>query len=411
MPNEVINMAGPLQLLRKGSYFRMWLTGLFVNTMKWLEILAVGVYVFDKTASPFLVSLVLFCRLAPMMVFGAALGALAERMNKKSILLAGLALATLVSATLGFLLFIDKAEIWHIAIGGFLSGMLATMEFPIRRNIMGEVCGPERVGSGMALDATTISITKLIGPIIGGILLEKIGLYGAFFLSTVLHIFAIFAVVGLRYIAEKKGQTQKNIIGQIAEGIQYIKTDRIILAVLGITIVINLLALPFASMVPVIGKGELELSASLIGVLASAEAAGMLVGCFFLVTFKTQQFAKIYLFGSTLFLIFLILFSLSSWYTISLVLLFLAGLGHAGFMVCQSTILFTRSNPEVRGRVMGFLSMCIGLQPLGVLHIGMLADYFGGSNAVLIVTSEGLIAIGVCWLLWPELRTLAVRPR
>lgn len=396
--------AGPFQLLREGPYFRIWLTGTLSNTMRWLEMLAVGVYVFDKTASPLMVALVLFCRLVPMILFGAAIGALAEHMNKKHLMVYGLALVSVVSGTLGYLLFTGTAEIWHIALGGFLSGILAAIDYPIRRNIMGEVCGPDRVGAGMALDATTNSVTKMLGPSLGGLLLETVGLHGAFFLGTVLHSVAILALIGLPYVREDKEPIHKNVLGQIAEGIRYIRTDRVIMAIMGITVVVNLLALPFASMLPVIGKAELGLSAFLIGILAASEGAGSLVGCFLIAMLRTQRFTQVFLYGAVIFLAFLLLFSLSSWYYLSLFLLFLAGIGHAGFSVSQSTLIFTQPNKKVRGRVMGLLSMCIGLQPLGVLNVGLLGDYFGGSTAVMIMTVEGLICIGICWLLWPEMR-------
>jgi MFS family permease len=394
----------PFQLLREGPYFRAWLTGTFINTMRWLEMLAVGIYVFEKTSSPLLVAVVLFCRLMPMILFGAAIGALAERANKKHVMLYGLALVTVVSATLGTLLITDRAELWHLALGGFLNGILAAMDYPIRRNIMGEVCGHDRVGAGMALDGTTNSVTKMLGPILGGVLLETIGLEGAFFLGAILHILAMLSLSGLPYAPEKNEPTQQSFIDQITEGVQYIRTNRVIMALLAITVVINLLALPFSSMIPVIGKAELNLTPFLIGLLAASEGAGSLVGCFLIALLRTQRFTQVFLFGSVAFLVFLLLFSWSSWYELALVFLFVAGLGHAGFSIGQSTLIFTQPAPEVRGRVMGMLSMCIGLQPLGVLNVGLMADYFGGSIAITVMTVEGLIAIGVCWLIWPEMR-------
>ena len=293
MPNENNIATSPIKLLRDGSYCRIWLTGVFSNTMRWLEMLAVGVYVFDKTESPLIVSIIIFFRMAPMILFGAMLGALAERTNKKHLMLYGLAPVIFASIMMGILLFTGKAELWHIALAGFLNGTFFAMDFPVRRNILGEICGPNRVGSGMALDATTNASTKLVGPILGGIILEIVGLHGAFFLSAAFHIFAFFSVAGLTYIPNTIAQTKKNVFSQIKEGVRYIKSDRVILALLGITVLINLLALPFASMVPVIGKAELGLSASLVGILASAEGAGTLIGCFVIAMFKIKQFTQI----------------------------------------------------------------------------------------------------------------------
>lgn len=394
----------PFALLREEPYFRVWLTGALANTMRWLEMLAVGVYVFDETASPLIVALVLFCRLAPMILFGAALGALAERIDKKHVLLCGLTVVAAVSATLAILLFTGMAEIWHLALGGFISGFLIAMDYPVRRNILGELCGVERVGAGMALDATTFNFTRMLGPPLGGLLLEIAGLHGAFFLGAALHGVAIILIVGLSYAPAHREPIKKNFFAQITEGFRYIRTQRTIIAILAITLIFNLLAAPFTSMLPVIGKDEFGLSAFPIGILAAADGAGGLVGSIMIALWRTKRFTQLFFFGPIIYLAFILLFSFSTWYALSVLLLFLAGLGHAGFAIGQSTLIFIQPNPEMRSRVMGVLAMFIGLQPLGVLHIGLLANFFGGSTAITIITTEGLIAVGLCWLLLPEMR-------
>jgi MFS family permease len=204
-------------------------------------------------------------------------------------------------------------------------------------------------------------------------------------------------------VPEPRELNQKNFFAQIIEGFRYIRTQRTIIAILAITLIFNLFAAPFVSMLPVIGKDELGLSAFPIGVLAAADGAGGLVGSIMIALWRTKRITQVLFFGLILYLAFILLFSFSTWYALSVLLLFLAGFGNVSFVVGQSTLIFTQSNPEMRGRVMGLLSMIIGLQPLGVLHVGLLADLFGGSTAVTIISTEGLIAVGFFWLLWPEI--------
>jgi predicted MFS family arabinose efflux permease len=409
MPNSRTNNStpddaqGPLVLLREGPYFRVWLTGTLAHTMRWLEMLAVGVYVFDETSSPIIVALVLFCRMIPLVLFGAAIGALAERVNKKHVLLYGLVGVAISSSILAVLLIAERAEIWHLALGGFVSGILIAMDYPVRRNIMGELCGVERVGIGMALDATTLNFTRMLGPLVGGLLLEFTGLYGAFILGATLHIVAIVLMIGLSYLSSNREIPQENLFDQIIEGIRYVRTQRSIIAVLAITLIINLLVVPYTSMLPVIGKDELGLSAFPIGILAAADGAGGLVASIIFAFWSTKRFNQVFIFGSIVYIAMILMFSFSTLYVLSVLFLFLAGFGHAGFFIGQSTLIFTQPNSALRGRVMGLLAMIIGLQPLGVLHAGFLADFFGGSTAVTIIMVEGLIGMGLCWLLWPEM--------
>ena len=401
---------GPFALLRDGPYFRVWTAGALTNAMRWLEMLAVGVYVYEKTSSPLQVALVLFCRQLPQVLFGAVLGTFAEIINKKTILISGLAIVTLVSTVLGILLVTGKAEIWHLALGAMISGLLMAMDFPVRRNMLGELCGFDRIGAGMALDATTNNVTRMLGPIIGGLALETFGLHGAFFIGALFHALALILILPLRYenaqstkpeTIKIKENSVKNIIADIVEAMRYVRQDRVLFAMLTITLALNMMAMPFASMIPIIGKDELGLNAIHIGILASVEGCGAFIGCILISLWRTNRFTQIFLFGSIIYLAFLLAFSFSNLYSVSLLLLFLAGLGHAGFSVGQSTLGYTKPHPEVRGRVMGLLSMTIGIQPLGILHVGLLANYFGGSMAVMIMTAEGLIALIICWILWP----------
>ncbi|MEL0105910.1 MAG: MFS transporter [Rhodospirillaceae bacterium] len=401
---------GPFALLVDGPYFRVWFAGALANAMRWLEMLAVGVYVYDKTQSPFLVALVLFCRQLPQVLFGAVLGSIADKINKKTLFIIGLITVTIVSTVLGVLLVTGKAEIWHLALGAVISGFLMAMDFPVRRNMLGEICGMDRISAGMALDASTTNITRMIGPVTGGILLEFIGLYSAFFLGAALHAIALLLIITLPYrsgttVKQKTSDNKKiSVTADIIEAIRFVRQDQVIFAMLAITLALNMLAMPFNSMIPVIGRDELNLNAIHVGILASAEALGAFIGCILIAYWRTERFTQIFLFGSAIYLAFLFFFSFSGWYVLSLSLLFLSGLGHSGFSVGQSTLAFTRPTPEIRGRIMGVLSMTIGIQPLGILHVGLLAEYFGGSTAVMIMTAEGLIALLVCWYLWPDMQ-------
>lgn len=408
---------GPFALLEDGPYFQVWMTGALANGMRWLEMLAVGVYVYDQSGLAIEVAFVLFCRQLPQVLFGAVLGAVAENINKKLMLLGGLVVVTLVSSTLWALIITDQIEIWHLALGAVISGFLMAMDFPVRRNMLGEICGLDRIGAGMALDATTNNVTRMLGPLLGGVILQFVGLQGAFLLGAILHAFAIILIIFLCYkpgtmpklksLENKKEKREgkiKHFVADIIEAFRYVRQEPVILAMLAITLALNMLAMPFASMIPVISKDIFNLTPVHVGILASAEGCGAFIGCILIAYWRTKRFKQIFVFGSFVYLSFLFLFSFSALYSLSLALLFLAGIGHAGFSVGQSTLVYTKPRPEIRARVMGLLSMTIGIQPFGNLHVGFMADYFGGPTAIMIMTAEGLIAMGVCWILWPDMR-------
>jgi len=394
-----------LTLLRDPRFLRVWVSGGFIGTMRWLEILVIAVYTLEVTGSPLAVALMMLARALPMFLFGAVTGALAERINRRHIMIVVLFSACAVSAGLGALAVSGRIELWHVALGAFLSGAVWTMEFPVRRTMLGEIAGPRSVGAAMSLDSATTNGTRMLGPALGGLLFETIGLPGAYLLGTLLYCFGGLLIVSLEYRSTATPAREANLFSTIAAGLRYVRGNRPMVGMLMVTIIMNLFGFPFAAMVPVIGSDMLGLSAFPIGVLMSAEGAGAFAGALIIaVLVRPARFNRIYLYGSFLMLAGVIAFSFSTWYAVSLALLFIAGLGAAGFSAMQTAIMFTLAPPEMRGRVMGVLSVCIGASPLGMLHIGLMANLLSAPTAVLLVAVEGLIALAVSAVLWRELR-------
>ncbi|MEX2616083.1 MAG: MFS transporter [Alphaproteobacteria bacterium] len=394
--------SGVRSLFGDSNFVRLWLTGSASGSMRWLETLAVSVYVFEVTESAFLVAVMMAARMAPMLL-GAAVGALAERFNRRTILLSGLAIMTTVSAIMGALALSGAIEIWQIAIGAFLTGLFFASEFPVRRTILGEIAGQERIGAALSLDSASNNATRMIGPVIGGILFETVGLHGAYFMAAGFYATGFLLITGVRY-RRVSPTSAIGLFTSIAEGLRYIRTNRRLVGILLVTVFVNLFGFPFTSMVPVIGKDVLGLSPIPVGFLMSAEGMGSFTGALLLtVAARPRYFARIYMGGAVIFLSMTIMFSLSSQFGISMALLLTAGLGVSGFAAMQSVLIFSTAPPEIRSRVMGVLTMCIGAGPIGVLHVGLMAKWFGAQNALTIIGLEGLACVVACALIWPEL--------
>jgi MFS family permease len=396
---------GPRTLLRDGRYLRVWIAGGVVGTMRWLEILVIAVYVLQVTGSAFQVALMLVLRSLPMFLLGSISGAIAEQVSRKLLQAAAMIVSAAVSAVLATLALTGALEVWHIGTGAFLSGMMWSFEFPVRRTMLGEIAGPRGIAAGMALDSATTNGTRMLGPALGGLIFETIGLPGAYLLGAVLYAIGFGLMAGLQYSSTAPLVPNWNVIQTVREGLRFVRADRAIVGTLAVTVIMNLWIFPFAAMVPVIGEAEMGLSAFPIGILMSAEGTGAFVGALAIAGFaRPAMFRRLYLYGSFLLGSMVVVFALSPWYELSLALLFVAGFGAAGFSTMQTTMMFLQAPPEMRGRVMGVVSVCIGAGPLGVLHIGLLATWFGASTAVLIIAIEGLAALALARAYWPEIR-------
>ena len=410
---EAARVAAPLRsLLTDPGFLRIWIVGALVGTIRWLEVLAVGVYTYQATGSPFIVATMLFVRMVPTMLLGAFAGVIADRVNRRHLMMVGLVLMCLVSLSLAALAINDRLVIWHIALGAVLSGIFWSGEFPVRRTMLGEIAGLGRLSAAMGLDSATNNFTRMLGPLLGGALLTTLGLGGAYALGVLLYAVAFISMLSLSF--QENPSTESASVGvltSISEGFAYIRTNRLIAGTLVITVFVNLFGFSYVSMLPVIGEQQLGLGAVAIGVLMSVEGCGALLGSLCVAAWvRSRYFTAIYMSGSALYLMMILAFSLSPWYSAAVVFLFAGGLGIAFFGSMQSTLIFFTALPRMRTRVMGVLVACIGAGPIGVLHVGLLAEWLGASRAVTIIAVEGLIAIAVAACIWPELRRAPVLP-
>jgi len=271
--------------------------------------------------------------------------------------------------------------------------------------MLGEIAGPEGVGAGMSLDSATTNGTRMLGPALGGLLFETIGLSGSYMLGALLYLLGGLLFLSLDYVSTATPPREENLFSTIAAGLRYVRGDQAMIGLLVVTLIMNLWGFPFAAMVPVIGRDVLGLDPFPVGVLLSTEGAGAFVGALIIAgVVRPALYNRIYLYGSALMLVGVILFSFSTSYSLSLGMLFIAGLGAAGFSAMQTTLMFILAPPEMRGRVMGVLSVCIGASPLGLLHIGLMALMWDAPTAVLVVTLEGVVALAAAAYIWRELR-------
>jgi MFS family permease len=391
-------------LLADGSFRSVWITGTLTGILRWLELLAIGVFTFQVTGSALAVSLMTMLRMAPLFVFGIPMGALADRFDRKTLLMLGLSVLALSSLSVAALAFFERLLLWHVGLSAFLNGVFWAAEFPIRRTMLGEIAGQARLGAAMALESSTSNATRMAGPALGGLLLETTGLAGVFAGSLPTYVLGHFLILPRAYRSGGRGSSI-GVLDPILEGWRAVRGSRMILASLAITMIVNFWGFAYISMVPVIGERQLGLSTFLIGLLASTEGLGALIGSIMVgVWGRPSHYTRIYLYSSCVFLGMVLGFGLSDWLPLSFALMLAAGISISGFAVMQATITFLASPPEMRSRVMGVLTVTIGTSPIGMLHLGLLAEWFGAGTAVMIMAAEGLIALALVAYYWPEMR-------
>lgn len=383
------------------DFWRLLYVGLGTFTVRWGETLAVAVFVFQRTRSPFLVAMMTMLRLLPMGLFGAFLGAWAERVERRTALLLTVAMMGASSAAVAVLGFAGRLTVWEVAAASFINGIGWAADNPVRRVMMGEAVGAERMGWAMSLDVAATTGSRMLGPAIAGALLALAGIGAVFSLSVVLYATAFAASCAVRSRDAAVAGARGSVLAGIAGGLRYARRDPRLVGVLLVTVIYNIFAWPFTSMVPVIAETSLRLGPAATGVLASMDGAGAFAGALLLALLvRRRHFAAAYMGGVISYCVFLTLFALMPDPRLAGGALFVAGFGGAGFSVMQATLVYLFAPVEMRSRMLGVLSVCIGLGPIGFVLIGLTADAIGARGATVATGIEALVALAITWPWW-----------
>jgi MFS family permease len=388
-------------LIDSADFWRLWFVGLVVFVVRWVETVAVGVFVYQHTESAFLVAMMTMLRLLPMGLFGAFLGAIAERTERRTTLIVVTAGTLLTSLALATLAHLHMLEVWHLAVASFINGVGWATDNPVRRVMIGEAVGSPQMSKAMSLDVGANNASRMIGPTIGGLLLASTGIAGVFTLSVVLYAIAVVAACRVRYRNSFPPTSTESVLARIGEGLRLVRNDRRLIGTLTVTVIYNVFGWPFTSMVPVIGQDQLSLGPEGIGVLASMDGIGAFVGAVLMAMFcRPHFFRQAYVGGVTIYLVMLIAFALVPMPLIAGSALLFTGLSGAAFSIMQATLVYLSAPPEMRSRILGVLSVCIGTGPVGFIALGMLADAIGAPWATAASGFAGLLALLLTRRLW-----------
>ena len=389
-------------LLAEPDFLRLWLAGACAATARWLEMLAVGIFVFEVTGSPLLVAAMLMLRMLPLALFGAWSAEVAGRFDRRRVLQATLGGLTLLSGTLAALAALGWLEVWHVAVGAFLTGIAWAMDFPLRRTLLADVAGGARLGTAMSLDTVASSGTRMAGPLLGGGLYAAAGMDGAFLLMTVVQGFAALTLFGLPAAVRHASTRASGVVGALRTALSELRGLPAVQGTLAVTVVFNVWCFPVISMVPVLGSEQLRLGPFEVGVLASMEGLGSLLGALWLAAFARHGHFQALFAGSVLlYLLVAVGFANATDALLAGTLLFVMGVSMAAFAAMQSTLTLLGAPEASRHRMMGLLSVFIGTGPIGFAHLGLLAAWLGAPAACTIVALEGLVALAVTAAKWP----------
>ena len=390
--------------------FQLFFSGQLISlTGTWMDNIAEAWLVYRLTGSSLLLGTVAFAGQVPVFFLAPLGGMVADRLNRRRILMATQTASMILAFILAMLTLTKRITVWEVVVLAALLGIVNAFDIPARQAFLVELVGREDLMNAIALNSSMFNGARVIGPSIAGILVASIGEGWCFFANSVSYIAVIAGLLMMRIDRAPVENHSASPFEHIAEGFRFVRGTAPIKALMMLTGLVSLVALPYSVLMPIFAARILHGNARTLGVLMGATGMGALAGALTLATrTKLQGLGSWVASASAGFGTCLILFSLSRWYFLSVILLIPAGFCVMVQMASANTLIQAMVPDRLRGRTMAVHSMMfIGMAPIGALFAGALADRIGAPWTVAIGGVGAIIGSAVFARHLPKIRVEA----
>jgi MFS family permease len=332
-----------LRALRSRNY-RLFFTGQSISLVgTWMQQVAMSWLVYRLTGSAFLLGVVGFMNQIPTFLLAPVAGVLADRWDKRRLLICTQTLAMVQAAALAFFVLAKAIQVWQIVTLSLILGIINTFDIPARQSFIVEmVDNREDLGNAIALNSSMFNAARLIGPSIAGLLVAAVGEGICFILNALSYLAVIVALVAMRLRPGKQERARRHILHELREGISYAFGFSPIRSILLLIALVSLMGMPYSILMPVFARDILHGGAHTFGFLMAAAGCGALVSTVYLASRKSVLgLDRVIVIATFFFSLGIIAFAFSNALFLSLLCLSLIGFGAMALIATSNTILQT----------------------------------------------------------------------
>lgn len=395
---------------RNRSYRYLWLGQVGHSASIWMEQVVRPLLVLHLTGSALQVGLLVAVRMAPLLIFGLIAGAVADRYNKRRVMLGCQIGALLMQLTLGLLILSGLVEVWHVFVTGFLSGAATAFERPARQALLPRLVPREDLLNALALNNAAMNIMRVGGAGLAGLLLIPFDYGEVYLLDALIYLGIIWTT--LRVVVPEDGTTRKHresLLSDLLEGFRYMSANRKVLYLVAMALILFILGHPYQQVfIPLIAIDVLGVGRSGVGWMLALTGVGALAGSLTVASKGHVPYRGLVMSGVLIgFSLALILLAQSRWLPLSALALLLAGGTMITYLALNNSLLLEQTPPEFHGRVMSLMSLDRGLVPIGAIIGGALAETLGPQPGLTILAGACLTLTLLTFLFAPVLRKMA----
>ena len=405
---------GPITRLRDratpafayAGFRRLWMANLSSMMGFWMLSVSQGWLVVELTDSALMLGLLSGFRSIPMLLLSPVGGILADRVNRPRLLLVAQGLMAGADLTIGVLVWLHRVEMWHLAVAGLLLGSAFALASPARNALVSDLVPRPLVSNAVALTATTMNASRVIGPTIAGFLIGFISIAGVYFTQVGTYLLAVFNIRRVDAPGVPPG-FEGSARKALGEGFRYVLRTRKLLALMILGTSPALFSMSMVMLLPAFVKQDLQAGPADLGVLLGMLGVGAIIGSVAIVAYSSFKYK-----GAAVMLaalmdgVLVIVLAFTHSMLGAGIALMLMGFAQAIYLAMIQTILQLIVPHRLRGRVLSIWMLGWGLTPVGLLPLSAVAENFGTPVAMQIA---GVFAVAIAvsiMLLMPSLWTL-----
>jgi MFS family permease len=390
--------------------YQLFFAGQLVSlTGTWMQSVAEAWLVFRLTGSAALLGLTSFATLSPVFLFATFGGIVADRVDRRRIIIVTQTVSMLLPLTLAALTLSGHVRVWHVFVLATCLGIVNAFDIPARQSFIVEMVGREDLTNAIALNSSMVNGARVVGPAVAGLLVAAVGEGWCFLLNGISYLAVIAGLLMMQVPERSRHHARRSAWRDTVEGFRFVAKTGPIHSVLMLLGLLSFAGMPYSVLMPVFAESILNAGPKGLGLLMGASGLGALGGALALVSRRgVRGLGRWVAVSSAAFGVALIAFSFSRTFWLSALLLIPVGAAMMVEMASSNTLIQAMVPDRLRGRVMALYSMMfMGMAPFGALFSGWIAERFGAPMTVAFGGVVCLAGAGVFSLRLPKIRNEA----
>jgi MFS family permease len=388
----------PWSSLAIRDYRLLWIASVLASLAGQIRNVATLYQVYDISGSAFKLGLTGFLETLPFIIFGLYAGAVADAFDRKKLLMITMSLQVVPNLFLGMLTLTGSIQVWHIYTFGLLGAFIEVFNWPARAALIPRLVPPRMLMNAMVVNTMILQTSFLVGPAIGGFLIDQQGLATTYFVSTMLFVPAALALFSIRTSGKIEGPRRSVNLRSIVEGIEFLWIQRIILSLFLLDFAVVLVGF-YRPILPIFAADVFKTGASGLGLLYAAPAAGSLLGSTaLLMAGDVPRKGVLVIVAALCFAASLAFLGVSQWFWMAVIAVLILGVTDSISVAIRRTVVQLLAPDGMLGRAASLITVFAQTtNGLGALLAGIAAEYWGAPNALLIGSGLCfLMILGIC---------------